>query len=149
MALVFNTHTLNSLNLPLSHSVLLSHHSHSLNLAIISLSLSYTLSISLAVSLLLSLSVSLLLSVSLSLCTLALYSPSCSRFVLSLLVCIFSLESQGMSPYLNICLSIWGVRVICGSMLVFVGICGVIFEFFVFNEHFHVLLEQSVIVGHS
>ena len=92
MAPVFYTHTLNSLNLPLSHSVLLSHHrfslslsespSHSLNLAIITLSISFSVSLSISLSLSLSLLVSL--SVLLSLCTLPLahtlysYSQSAS-----------------------------------------------------------------------
>ena len=84
MALNFYTHTLNSLNLPLSHSVLLSHHgfslslsespSHSLNFAIITLSISFSVLLSISLSLSLSLSLFLLVSLSvlLSLCTLPL-----------------------------------------------------------------------------
>ena len=71
------------------------------------------LPLSLALALILSLPLTLGLPLSLSL---ALYSPSCSRSLLSLSVCIFNLESQGMSPYLNICLSI-------GYLWVYVGIC--------------------------
>ena len=100
------------LNLAISLSILLSlsqspshsryHLPHALNLPL-----------NLALALILSLPLALGLPLSLGL---ALYSPSCSHSLLSLSVCIFSLESQGMSPYLNICLSI-------GGLGLFVGIC--------------------------
>ena len=127
----------NSVQLLLSQSP-----SHSLNFTLNSLLLSQsryhlTLTLPHALNLPLSLALALILGLPLALdlplsLDLALYSPSCSHSLLSLSVCIFSLESQGMSPYLNICLSIGGVRVICGYMSVFVGICGVVFEFFLF-----------------
>ena len=98
-----------SINLPLSHSVLLSHHSHFLNHPL-------TLTISLSAQ-----SNSPTRSQSPSQSRSRSRSPSQSRShsVLSLSVCIFSLESQGMSPYLNICLSIGN-----GGLGLFVGICG-------------------------
>ena len=101
----------NSVQLLLSQSP-----SHSLNFTLNSLLLSQsryhlTLTLPHALNLPLSLTLALILSLPLALdlplsLDLALYSPSCSHSLLSLSVCIFSLESQGMSPYLNICLSI-------------------------------------------
>ena len=101
----------NSVQLLLSQSP-----SHSLNFTLNSLLLSQsryhlTLTLPHALNLPLSLALALILGLPLALdlplsLDLALYSPSCSHSLLSLSVCIFSLESQGMSPYLNICLSI-------------------------------------------
>ena len=114
----FNPLLLKTLFQSYSHSVLLSHLHQKKSYSLITLTFSISLSFSQSrYHLTLTLPHALNLSLSLAL---ALYSPSCSRSVLSLLVYIFSLESQGMSPYLNICLSIGGVRVIYGYMSVFV-----------------------------
>ena len=110
---LFFTPTLNSLNLPLSHSVLLSHHSHFLNLPI-------TLSISLS-----SHSNSPTCSQSRSRSP----SQSCSRFVLSLLLTLCTLTlglhlQFGITRYVSLSEYLFehlGVRVICGYMSVFVG----------------------------
>ena len=126
---LFFTPTLNSLNLPLSHLVLLSHHSHFLNLPL-------TLSISLS-----SHSHSPTRSQSHS------HSPSPSRsqshspslsqspskspshYVLSLLLTLCALTlglhiQFGITRYVSLSEYLFehlGVKVICGYMLVFVG----------------------------
>ena len=101
--------------LTLTFSISLSSHSNSptaLNLPLsLNLTLALILSLPFALGLPLSLALTLILGLPLALdlplsLNLALYSPSCSRSLLSLSVCIFNLESQGMSPYLNICLCI-------------------------------------------
>ena len=95
----------------------------------ISLSLSqsrYHLTLTLPHALNLSLNLALILNLPLAL-GLALYSPSYSRYVLSLSDYIFNLESQGMSPYLNICLSI-------GGLGLFVGICRYLWCNFFFSS---------------
>ena len=108
------THFLNlPLNLAISFLICLS---ISLSLSQSRYHLPHALNLPLSLTLALFLSLLLALGLPLSL-GLALYSPSCSRSLLLVSVYIFSLESQGMSPYLNICLSI-------GYLWVFVGICG-------------------------
>ena len=118
----FNPLLLKTLFQSYSHSVLLSHHSHFLNLPL-------TLSISLS-----SHSNSPTCSQSLSQSRSHSQSPSCSRSrsVLSLLLTLCTLTLRlhlqfGITRYVSLSQYLfehWGVRVICGYMSVFVGICG-------------------------